>query len=269
MKNHSTIVTSHRTVDDVPELLRIMRECHAAIVGLSALAFILEGPGPFPYTFAVPHNHADQFIDHLLTRCSFRLQRITYSENNQGGDYCRQPSPRSRLPGVGRVIHMNRSTRRDRIIVAVAVTGTQEHPGVASLPVAFVTNTLTCNYVTADGLVSAYPSLTLRRRSLFHLQRVPPLWTNPSLSSYARDGIDFRIRPDNWDTDCDGHTRPCARSWLSPCARRSFGDRGSLIVSFNGSPVDAQGPTWVWGGVAGCTTHGHRTTRVHMPGCNC
>ncbi len=261
------VPTTHRINEHVHDLLAHMRECHAVLIGPSALLFIIQGPAPLSFTFCVPHAQSHQFIHHLVMGCAFRVQRDHHPGLNQG-DYC-QESARGRYPGVEHVVHLSRVGYDRRIFVIVAVTGTEAHPGVGSLPAAAMTSTVMFNYLTADGLVVAYPTLTLRRRSLFHIDRVAPCLSGVSMASYARVGIDYRIRPDNWDLDNDGRTRPCNRSWLSPCLRRMFGDAGCLVVSFDGRAVDAQGPGWVWGGVTQCAIHGHRMTRMHMPACSC
>ncbi len=263
------ILTTHRVVEHVHDFLTLMRECHAVLVGQSALMFIIQCPAPSSHTFTVPHEHSHRFLHHLIARCAFRIRRDIHTGINDG-DYCRE-SPRGRFPGIERVVHLlsTDNQARPRVPIIVAVTGTETHPGIASLPVTTMTSTLMFNYLAADGLVCAYPSLTLRRRTLFHLERVPPCVAGRTMTTYARSGIDYRIRPDNWDVGPDGRNRHCDRSWLSPCVQRSFGDRGCLIVSFDGRTVDGQGSGWVWGGMVGCTTHGRRMTQMHLPACTC
>lgn len=245
-----------------------MRECHAVLLGPSALRFILDiGPIPGSFTFCVSHAQSHRFLHYLLVRCSFRMQRDNHPGNNHG-DYC-QSSYRGRYPGIERLVYLRRTNAHGKLFVTVAVTGTEAHPGTASIPAALMSSTLMFNYMTADAIVIGYPTLTLHRRSLFHIERIAPCLAGPPLSTYARHGVDFRIRPDNWDKDADDRVRPCARSWLATCLRRSFGDKGCLVVSFNDGPVEAQGTGWVWGGLAACNVHGPRATRVHMPLCDC
>ncbi|KAI0683366.1 hypothetical protein C8T65DRAFT_749574 [Cerioporus squamosus] len=257
-------------VSDVGALINIMRDCEAIMTGASALAFLLDITAPGTYTFTVPYQHQTEFIDFFLNDCSFELTRDRVTSEYRA--YC-DTSARWPFAGVERFLYLRHPPRASRaspgngILVVVAVTGWKEAPGNASVPVAFQHSTLQFNYLTADGILCAYPTLTLHRRSLFHIHRLNNC-TVP-LSNYTRVGIDFRVRADNWDLDNSGNVRGCARSWLAPCVRRRFGDSGCLIISFNGAPLQSQGVSWVWGGVAPCPIHPEAETQVHGPECTC
>ncbi len=251
----------------VEELLQVMRQCHAVLIGQSALLFLLDGPSPASYTFSVPEPYGDEFVNELVVRFGYR-KGLTRTVGEGSGNYC-SSSVRDRYPGTERVVRLSQAREGERIGVLVCITGTAMVPGVASIPAAFMACTLLFNYMTADGIVLGYPALTLRLRSLFHVERMTPGTAGGSLIRYARMGVDFRTRPDNWDCDAQGNVRGCTRSWLAPCVRRKFGDRGCLVVSFDGTTVDAQGPGWEWGGVMRCAQHFDVGTRVHMPACTC
>lgn len=152
--------------------------------------------------------------------------------------------------------------------VTIVVSGTAQVPGVASVPIAFISNTLLVNYLTADGALSAYPSLTLRFRSLFHIGRIHQICGN-SLPTYARFGVQFCTNVDNWDTDFDGCVRPCMRSWVSPCVSRILGDGGCLVLSFNSAPLSGLGTRCVMGDLPRCQVHPDRLAVVHLPTCGC
>ncbi|TFK85015.1 hypothetical protein K466DRAFT_566879 [Polyporus arcularius HHB13444] len=181
-------------------VLEVMRTCNAVLVGPAALAFFLGLGSSSSYSFVVPYPHHEMFMNFLMSVCCFRCIRELNTHQNLA-DYCRS-SPRSRFAGMERIVYFERTTGGRVMQIIVAVTGRQGLHSVASFPVAFQSSTLQFNYLTADGVLSAYPTLTLFRRSLFHIHRINNC--NTPLAHYARYGIDFRIRPENWDRDRNG-----------------------------------------------------------------
>lgn len=249
-----------------------MRDSDAVVTGGAALLFLLDCPPPRTITFCVPHYSADYFLDYLVKTCSYGVTNNFHVPGN--GNYCRV-NPRSSFAGASRVVQLSRhirdTTSRHTIKALLVVTGTTHLQGVPTVPVAFISSTLLVNYLTADGALSAYPSLTLRFRSLFHIGRMEHsnhICGHP-MTMYARLGVHFRTEADNWDTDSEGRIRPCTRSWVSPCRPRSFGDAGCLIVVWNKAPLSGFGTRWVRSGIPQCNIHHDRVPEVHLPNCNC
>ncbi|KAI0711487.1 hypothetical protein C8Q76DRAFT_858336 [Earliella scabrosa] len=212
-------------VNDTTSFFEVMRTCGAILAGGAAFAFLTDTPSLFAWPFYVDEDHFDAFKEHLIQREGFEKQGDEMLNINYNPNYC-EVEPGTTLAGVRRLVVLEKGD----VVVTVSSSGSPLFPPCSSVPIAFQHLTFFFNYLAADGLCCAYPSLTLHQRSLFALDQMRGERFLNMLAQYADRNLHFRTHPDNWDLDAAGSPRPCVRSWLAPCVKRSFGDRGCLTM---------------------------------------
>lgn len=233
---HSLTVFLHRYFDHPDAVRGAMRSTGSVLSGSAALAWIDRSCqwSPRDLDFFCPYDLFFQFIDHLMrTMQVVDYTRYTITPNRHGKEY------RFRRGVCERVTLASSKVKID-IYRSVTVS--------ALYPLPFFHSTLLMNFVGADSFGVAYPSLTLTRRAVTH-SRLLGSKDIRSVSKFCLRGYRFResIFALRYGTDevCKGRKNGC------PVALRSFGDGGSLTVSWaSHSQLDPLrwNVQWVMGG---------------------
>lgn len=144
----------------------------------------------------------------------------------------RQPHTDEPYPGVQirHIIHLQKKGRYVDVIVSNSF--------FAAAPVFNFHSTPLFNFITGNGLFSAYPEMTCNYRGLFnprrftlgnHAPALPPAHVKHALLKYVRRGFDIRRNPSSWE---EGTPHVCEADINCPHTCRNIEDRGCLYVTF-------------------------------------
>ncbi|KAI0683495.1 hypothetical protein C8Q76DRAFT_804138 [Earliella scabrosa] len=192
-------------VNDTVSFLDLMRTGGAILAGGAAFAFLTDTPSLFAWPFYVDAPHYDSFKDYLIQREGYEQHGDEVLNADPNPDFC-DVEPGSVLAGVQRLVVLAKGD----VLITVSSCGSPLFPPCSSVPIAYQDLTFIFNYLAADGFCCAYPSLTLRHRTLFHLEQMGSARFMDMLAQYADHNLHFRTHPDNWDHDAAGLPRPCA-----------------------------------------------------------
>lgn len=93
------------------------------------------------------------------------------------------------------------------------------------------------NFITGQGIFSAYPKMTCQRRGLFNPRRftldkhpptLPPTDIRYVLFKYIKRGFDIRQNPASWPDD----THTCSEHKTCPHTTQNVEDSGCMFVTF-------------------------------------
>ncbi|TEB18776.1 hypothetical protein FA13DRAFT_1803064 [Coprinellus micaceus] len=108
----------------------------------------------------------------------------------------------------------------------------QSRSPASAAPLAFFHSTLVMNMVSANGVVCAYPDLTLNSKGLMNFQTMPPIQPVHlrdilAVDKYQQRGYSF-VQGDDHDITVDGDER--VRSWRDPWSSRMRFRSGAKVI---------------------------------------
>ncbi|KAI9069509.1 hypothetical protein FKP32DRAFT_1559579, partial [Trametes sanguinea] len=230
----------------------VLLECQAVIGGSAALRYLNpSAPLPVDYDLYVSSQRVQQVLRYLLETEEY----VIASDVHLRDDFVHRPKSGvdfwAYTAGASRIIRL----RRSDINIDIIVSGVRCDLDCPTVPIACSWTSLLMNYVCYNGFVCAYPTLTMRGLGLIQWDRVLhpsfPQGTDPlPLNTYMRRGFEFCQYAHEWDLDKKGRIRKCRSSWVCPVRERSFGDRGSLSLFFDGERAEfvGCGTVWMFGG---------------------
>lgn len=219
---HSFKVFLHQYLNNVDAVLTAMRCTGTILSGSAALAWLDRGATwrPNDLDFFCPHDTFFDFTSRLMDVIRVMdYGRFVITSNKHGREY------RFRRGVCERVTLLSPKIKID-IYRSVTVS--------LVYPLPFFHSTLLMNYVSAESFGSAYPALTLQQRGVTHT-RLLGVKDVRSISKFCKRGYRFREAVHVWreNKDCWGASTGC------PCSIRSFGDAGSLVLTWS-STGDSQ-----------------------------
>jgi hypothetical protein len=166
---------------------------------------------------------------------------ISYMINTEHYDLIPPDGDRDRLndlyPNIRQIFYLQRDDLRMDVIVA--------NSEFTAGPIFDFHSTLLFNFITGNGLFSAYPVMTCRLRGLFNPRRftlkqfapaLPPANVRHGLMKYVHRGFDIRRNPSSWPNDCP---HICCRDVNCPQTTRNVEDTGCLYVTFRNPGEDS------------------------------
>ncbi|KAI0359347.1 hypothetical protein OH77DRAFT_1395591 [Trametes cingulata] len=232
---------ARRYVNDPQALWDILRHARASIGGPAALAFILRDPDLFPDVLDIYVNleYGQQLEDSLLQRQALGLTFETAVE--VGDDLANDVA----LPPNEMRSTTLRTPNGRRLIIHISTSASSIEHLVASWTSAFV------NYVSADVVACAYPTLTLRRRALaLPVHELRLLQERDAHAWLLKKGFMLARYPDAWPeypATCKPTYDPflwkhrCYHDlYICPDQARFFGDAGSLLALFDPLEADVE-----------------------------
>lgn len=247
-----------RRVVVAPIALRAMlRLTRSVISGSSALHFLLDSPrswSPGDCDIYVPNGAALRMIDHLR-----RTEGYVFCNSPEDASFYDPDEPNQSGDSAHYISTVNRLRRSDGIFVDVIESSSE-----SSLhPLAAFWSTHLMNYVSADSLCVAYPTMTWNNSGC-----VASVINEKAVSAalkYAERGFGlssfkFNLGPhvrSTYPSILDG----CDNFPYCPHSYRHFGDKWCMQTVFAedhsiGNAVDRLTPRWRFGGdlCEGCTT---------------
>ncbi|TFK78129.1 hypothetical protein K466DRAFT_438938, partial [Polyporus arcularius HHB13444] len=146
------------------------------------------------YDLYVPVSDFESLVTYLVDMEGYKCSRkkLRRSRPRTALEYCSWNLSHftSGVSGLARL-------RRGKTIIDVYCTGVGSVIDSPCVPLGFCWTTLLMNYMTFDGFLSLYPTLTLRRRGLYIYHRILhssfPSGTNPvQMNKYLSRGFEFR-----------------------------------------------------------------------------
>jgi hypothetical protein len=168
----------------------------------------------------------------------YLLEIEGYEEHN-----VRERSLREQYDAL-RGIRQVKKVGRDGICVDIVTSSSSS----AISPIFHFHSTPVINWISPEGLFSAYPNLTCARRGLLNpmaldrtrfVPALPGTDVRHSLDKYNIRGFDIRRNPSCWPDD----THPCTFSAQCPIASRNVVDGGCMFVPFTEDFVGGLGET--------------------------
>src|SRR6267154_1961444 len=130
-------------------------------------------------------------------------------------------------------IHRVHCLHKQNLSVDVITSTSQS----AIMPILHFHSTVVMNWISQDGIFSAYPKLTCSHHGLINplsftqnqfVPALPAAGARSALKKYFKRGFDIRRNPNCWPGD--SHT--CSISPSCPIMARNIIDRGTMFISF-------------------------------------